>query len=144
MVNIPYAGSAPSSRALLAGEVDLLIDSLSVLLPAYRGGLARILAVAAPARLAEMPEVPTLVEAGLPDMEFGNWYGIFAPKRTPIAVVARLNRAVNDALILPEARAAIGAMALRSVGGTPQDFKESIARDRGRRGQATSHAIAPR
>ena len=143
MVNIPYAGSAPSLRALLAGEVDLLIDSLSVLLPAYRGGLARILAVGAPARLAEMPEVPTLVEAGLADMEFVNWYGIFAPKRTPTAVVVRLNRAVNDTLVLPEVRAAIGAMALRSVGGTPQDFRQSIAQDRRRRGQATG-AIAPR
>ena len=77
-------------------------------------------------------------------MEFVNWYGIFAPKRTPMAVVVRLNRAVNDTLALPEVRAAIDAMALRSVGGTPQDFRESIAQDRGRRGQATGGVIAPR
>jgi tripartite-type tricarboxylate transporter receptor subunit TctC len=119
-----------------------LIDSLSVLLPAYRAGLARILAVGAPARLAEMPEVPTLAEAGFADMELVNWYGIFAPKRTPIAVVARLNRAISDALALPEMRAAIDAMALRSVGGTPQEFREAIAQDRRRRG--LSGVIAPR
>jgi tripartite-type tricarboxylate transporter receptor subunit TctC len=142
MVNIPYQGSAPSLRALLGGEVDLLIDSLSVLLPAYRGGLARILAVGAPARLAEMPEVPTLAEAGFADMEFVNWYGIFAPKRTSIAVIARLNRAINDSLALPEVRAAIDAMALRPVGGTPQEFGEAIAQDRKRRG--VSGAIEPR
>jgi tripartite-type tricarboxylate transporter receptor subunit TctC len=74
MVNIPYQGSAPSVRALLGGEVDLLIDSLSVLLPAYRGGLAKVLAVGAPARLAEMPGVPTLEEVGLANMEFVNWF----------------------------------------------------------------------
>jgi tripartite-type tricarboxylate transporter receptor subunit TctC len=105
MVNIPYPGSAPSLRALVSGEVDLLIDSLTVLLPAYRSGLARILAVGAPVRLPEMPEVPTLAQAGLGDMEFVNWYGIFAPNRTPNAVIAKLNRAVNDTLALPEVRA---------------------------------------
>jgi tripartite-type tricarboxylate transporter receptor subunit TctC len=144
MVNIPYAGSAPSLRALLGGEVDLLIDSLSVLLPAYRGGLARVLAVGAPARLAEMPEVPTLVEVGLGNIEFVNWFGIFAPKQTPMAVVATLNRAVNDALATPELRAAINAMALHAVGGTPQDFRESIAQDRRLRGRALSGVIEPR
>jgi tripartite-type tricarboxylate transporter receptor subunit TctC len=144
MVNIPYQGSAPSLRALLGGEVDLLIDSLSVLLPAYRGGLARILAVGAPARLAEMPEVPTLAQAGFADMEFVNWFGIFAPKQTPSAVVAKLNRAVNDVLALPEVHAAVDAMALRSVGGTPQEFREAIAQDRRRRGPALTGAIAPR
>jgi tripartite-type tricarboxylate transporter receptor subunit TctC len=144
MVNIPYPGSAPSLRALVSGEVDLLIDSLSVVLPAYRGGLARILAVGAAARLSEMPEVPTLAQAGLGDMEFVNWYGIFAPKQTPTAVVVKLNRAVNDTLALPEVRAAIDAMALRSVGGTPQDFRESISLDRKRRGQAIIGVIEPR
>jgi tripartite-type tricarboxylate transporter receptor subunit TctC len=144
MVNIPYPGSAPSLRALLRGEVDLLIDSLSVLLPAYRGGLARILAVGAPTRLAEMPDVPTLAQAGLGDTEFVNWYGIFAPKQTPMAIVARLNRAANDTLALPAVRAAFDAMALRSVGGTPQDFKEFIAQDRKQRGDAISGVIERR
>jgi tripartite-type tricarboxylate transporter receptor subunit TctC len=144
MVSIPYPGSAPSLRALLAGEVDVLIDSVSVLLTSYRGGLVRVLAVGAPVRLVEMPEVPTLAEAGLGHAEFVNWYGIFAPKRTPMAIVARLNRAINDALALPEVGAAVDAMALRSVGGTPQDFREFIDRDRGRRGEAISGGVAPR
>jgi tripartite-type tricarboxylate transporter receptor subunit TctC len=144
MVSIPYPGSAPSVRALLAGEVDVLIDSVSVLLTSYRGGLVRVLAVGAPVRLAEMPEVPTLAEAGLGHAEFVNWYGIFAPKRTPMTVVARLNRAINDALALPDVRAAVDAMALRPVGGTPQDFREFIDRDRGRRGEAISGGVSPR
>jgi hypothetical protein len=61
-----------------------------------------------------------------------------------MAVVVTLNRAVNGTLALPEVRAALGAMALRSVGGTPQDFRESIAQDRTRRRQATGGVIAPR
>ena len=89
-----------------------------------------------------MPDVPALAEAGFADMELVNWYGIFTPKRTPIVVVARLNRAINDTLSLPEMRAAIDAMALRPMGGTPQEFREAIAQDRRRRG--LSGVIAPR
>jgi tripartite-type tricarboxylate transporter receptor subunit TctC len=77
-------------------------------------------------------------------MQFVNWFGIFAPKQTPMAVIVTLNRAVNDALPRPELRAAIDAMALQVVGGTPQDFRESIAQDRRRRGQALSGVIGPR
>jgi tripartite-type tricarboxylate transporter receptor subunit TctC len=91
-----------------------------------------------------MPEVPTLAQAGLGDMELVNWYGIFAPKQTPATVVARLNRAVNETLVLPEVRAAIDAMALRLAGGTPQDFRESIAQDRWRRGEAIGGVIERR
>ena len=61
-----------------------------------------------------------------------------------MTVVVRLNRAVNDTLALPEVRAAVDAMALRSVGGTPQEFREAIAQDRSRRGRALSGLIAPR
>jgi tripartite-type tricarboxylate transporter receptor subunit TctC len=91
-----------------------------------------------------MPEVPTLEEVGLGNMQLVNWFGIFAPKQTPMAVVATLNRAVNDILALPQLRAAIDAMALRVMGGTPQDFRESIAQDRRRRGRALSGVIEPR
>jgi tripartite-type tricarboxylate transporter receptor subunit TctC len=133
MVNIPYPGSAPSQRALVGGEVDVLIDSLPVLLPAFRGELVKIVAVGAPTRLPEMPEIQTLAEAGLENLEFLNWFGIFAPPRTAPLIIAKLNRTINDVLALPDVRARFEAWALRPAGGTAKDFATFVARDRKQR-----------
>ncbi len=84
--------------------------------------------------------MPTIAQAGVGDMEFVNWYGIFAPPRMPAAVI-QLNRAVNNAL---DMRSAIDAVALRSVGGLLDDFRKSIVEDPRRRGQAVIGVIAPR
>jgi tripartite-type tricarboxylate transporter receptor subunit TctC len=136
MVNIPYPGSAPSQRALVSGEVDVLIDGLPVLLPAHKGGLIKIVAVAAPARLAELSDVPTLAEAGFGNIEFNNWFGIFAPRGTSAPTIAKLNAAVNDVLALPDVRARVDAWALRSVGGSASEFGELVERDRKQRQEA--------
>jgi tripartite-type tricarboxylate transporter receptor subunit TctC len=130
MVNIPYQGSAPSQRALVGGEVDILIDGLPVLLPAFRAGLVRIIAVAAPACLAELPDTQTLAEVGLGNIEFLNWFGIFAPRGSPAPIIAKLNSAVNGLLRLPAVRARLDAWAVTLLGGTPQDFAELVKRDR--------------
>jgi tripartite-type tricarboxylate transporter receptor subunit TctC len=143
MVNIPYPGSAPSQRALVGGEVDVLIDGLPVLLSAHKAGLVKIVAVSAPARVAEMPDIPTLAESGLGNIEFKNWFGIFAPRDTPVPIVAKLNRAVNDVLELQDVRARVDAWALRLAGGTPLEFEGLVAQDRKQREQ-TIEAIAAR
>jgi tripartite-type tricarboxylate transporter receptor subunit TctC len=138
MVNIPYPGSAPSQRALVGGEVDVLIDSVPVLLPAFKAGLVKILAVGAPARIPEMPDVPTFADAGLGIIEWINWFGIFAPPRTATPIIAKLNRAINDVLALPDVGARLDALTLRPSGGTPKAFAEFIARDRKQREDAIS------
>jgi tripartite-type tricarboxylate transporter receptor subunit TctC len=130
MVNIPYQGSAPSLRALVGGEVDILIDGLPVLLPAFRARLVKIIAVAAQARLAELPDTQTLAEVGLGNIEFLNWFGIFAPHGSPAPIIAKLNSAVNRLLGLPAVRARFDAWAVAPLGGTPQDFAELVMRDR--------------
>jgi tripartite-type tricarboxylate transporter receptor subunit TctC len=130
MVNIPYQGSAPSQRALIGGEVDILIDGLPVLLPAFRAGLAKIIAAAAPARLAELPDTQTLAEVGLGNIELLNWFGIFAPRGSPALIIAKLNGAVNGLLGLPAVRARFEAWAVTPLGGTPEDFAELVKRDR--------------
>jgi tripartite-type tricarboxylate transporter receptor subunit TctC len=139
MVNIPYPGSAPSQRALVGSEVDLVIDSLPVLLPAFRGGLIKIVAVGAPNRISEMPDVPTLAESGL-GLEFLNWFGVFAPRGTPRLIVEVINRASNDVLAQPQTRARLDAMGIQPVGGTPADFAQFVARDRS--GRVDSHGMA--
>jgi tripartite-type tricarboxylate transporter receptor subunit TctC len=117
MVNIPYSGSAASQRALVGGEVD--VDSVPVLLPAFKAGLIKIVTIGALTRLAETPDVPTLADAGLGNIELVNWFGIFAPPRT-----------INDVLALPEVGARLDALTLRPAGATPPAFAEFIARDR--------------
>jgi tripartite-type tricarboxylate transporter receptor subunit TctC len=86
--------------------------------------------VAAPARLAELPDTQTLAEVGLGNIEFLNWFGIFAPRGSPAPVIAKLNHAVNGLLGLPAVRARFDAWAATPLGGTPQDFAELIKRDR--------------
>jgi tripartite-type tricarboxylate transporter receptor subunit TctC len=130
MVNIPYQGSAPSQRALVRGEVDILIDGLPVLLPAFRAGLVKIIAAAAPARLAELPDTQTLAEVGLGNIELLNWFGIFAPRGSAAPIIAKLNSAVNGLLGLPAVRARFEAWAVAPLGGTGQDFAELVRRDR--------------
>jgi tripartite-type tricarboxylate transporter receptor subunit TctC len=136
MVNIPYPGSTPSQRALVGGEVDLLIDSVPVLLPAYKAGLVKIVAIGAPMRHVDIPDVQTLADAGFGNVEFVNWFGIFAPPRTATPIIAKLNRAINEILALPDVGARLDALTLRPAGGTPQAFVEFIARDRKQREDA--------
>lgn len=142
MVNIPYQGSGPSQRALVGGEVDILIDGLPVLLPAFRAGLVKIIAAAAPARLAELPDTQTLAEVGLGNIELLNWFGIFAPRGSPAPIVAKLNSAVNGLLVLPAVRARFDAWAVRPLGGTPQDFAELVKRDRQQKEDAIGQRCA--
>ncbi len=145
MVNIPYPGSAPSQRALVAGEVDTLIDSLPVLLPAFLARLINIVPVCAESRIAELPNVPTLAEAGL-GIELLNWFGIFASRQIPASIIALLNRADNEVLTSSETRARLEAWELRRGGGTATVFAEFVVRDRKHReknlGATTGHGCA--
>jgi tripartite-type tricarboxylate transporter receptor subunit TctC len=132
MINIPYLGSAPAQQALVAGQVDLLIDSVGVLFSVYKAGLVKVLAIGAAERVPELAGIPTLAEAGLRVEDLSSWYGMFAPPRTPASIVAKLNRRIDDSLALPEVRAAVAALILQPTGGTQQSFADFLARDRGR------------
>ena len=132
MVNIPYLGSAPSLQALVAGQVDLLIDSVGVLFPVYKAGLIKVLAITAAKHISELPGIPTLAEFGLGKDDLWSWYGVFAPPRTPASIVAQLNRAIDKSLALSEVRAGIEAMVLQPTGGSQPAFVDFLARDRQR------------
>ena len=131
MVNIPF-GSAPSLQALVAGQVDLLIDSVGVLFPVYKAGLVKVLAITAAKRISELPGIPTLAEFGLGSDDLSSWYDVFAPPRTPASIVAQLNRAIDESLALSEVRAGIEAMVLQPTGGSQRAFVDFLARDRQR------------
>jgi tripartite-type tricarboxylate transporter receptor subunit TctC len=91
--HVPYRGSGPAFADLLAGTVDMMVDTMASVIPAVRGGQVRALAVTTLARSPALPDVPTAQEAGLPGYETYNWHGVFAHAATPAPIKARLEAA---------------------------------------------------
>ena len=130
LTHIPYKGSAPALTDVLAGTTPLMFVNLLSGLPHVKSGKLRVLAVGAPARLAALPDVPTVAEAGLPGYEFQVWIGIVAPAGTPAAVVDRLNNEIRAALAVPEIRdQLVNEGGMQIVGNSPAQFGAHIAAD---------------
>jgi 2-methylaconitate cis-trans-isomerase PrpF/tripartite-type tricarboxylate transporter receptor subunit TctC len=98
MLGVPYKGSAPAITDTLGGQTQFMFPSLFTALPYVRTGKLRALAVAGPERSAALPDVPTLKEAGVDGVDVRQWYGLFAPAKTPKAVIDQLNKALNQVL----------------------------------------------
>lgn len=98
---VPYRGTAPAMNDLVAGQIDIIVDQASNSLPQVQAGKIRAYAITDKKRLAAAPDVPTVAEAGLPDLQIELWSGIWAPKGTPKDVVAKLNGAIVEALADP-------------------------------------------
>ena len=95
---VPYRGAAPAMQALVAGEIEMIIDDPTNSLPQVRAGKIKAFAVTAKSRLAAAPDIPTVDEAGLPGFYFSRWHALWAPKGTPRDVITKLNAAVVAAL----------------------------------------------
>ena len=126
IVHIPYKGGAPAAADLMAGHLPMMFEMGYAALPSIKSGKIRALAVTSSHRLALLPEVPTMSEAGQPGFEVYNWQGVIAPAGTPRAIIERLNRDLNAILALPEQRDAIVATASEVAGGTPEAFRDLI------------------
>jgi tripartite-type tricarboxylate transporter receptor subunit TctC len=107
---VPYRGTAPAMRDLLAGQIDIMIDQASNVLPQLRGGTIKAFAVTAKERLPSAPDVPTVDEAGLPGLYVSVWHGLWAPKGTPAEIVAKLNGAVVKSLGEPGTKEKLAAL----------------------------------
>lgn len=94
MLEVPYRGSSAVFPDLLGGRVDLFIDSTPAAIPYIKGGQAKGVAILAPRRNPQIPDVPTMTEAGVPGLEIDSWIGLFAPAKTPPAVIARLQKEI--------------------------------------------------
>jgi len=127
ILHVPYRGAAPAVTDLVSGQIDLLVDNLPNILPQIREGTVRALAVATPQRLAQLPDVPTTGEAGLPGFIFGTWFGLAAPTRTPPEILARMAAAVDAALREPEIGGRLAEQGAVVGGGTPEAFAAFIA-----------------
>jgi tripartite-type tricarboxylate transporter receptor subunit TctC len=126
---IPYRGGGPAITDLLGGQIDMIFNNKSVLLALIRGEKLRALAVTADKRWPELPDVPTLREAGFPDFPSDIVYGLLAPAGTPDAIVEKLNSSVNAALQSPELRANLAKLGIEARAATPQAFGAAMADD---------------
>ncbi len=133
LVHVAYKGSAPALQDLLAGQVSVMFVNLLSALPSIEAGKIRMLAVTPDHRLANLPEVPTVAEAGVPGYAYQTWFGLVVPAKTPAAIVARLHDEVVATLAEPEIRARLIAQGgVEPVGGTPEEFAATIRSDLGR------------
>ncbi len=123
---IPYKGNGPALTDLLGGQLDIAFNTVAIALPLVQSGKLRALAVAGERRSKLAPDVPTMIEAGLPNFSFFGWYGIVAPARTPEPVVHRLNRVLVQAVKAPDVAGRIAAMGNEPVGSTPAEFDRFI------------------
>ena len=98
MLGVPYKGSAPAVQDTIGGQTQFMFPSLYTAYPHVKSGKLRALAVAGPKRVASLPDVPTLKEAGVDGVDVMQWYGLFAPAKTPRAIVDKLNKALNEVL----------------------------------------------
>jgi tripartite-type tricarboxylate transporter receptor subunit TctC len=113
-VHVPYKGSSQAHADLITGRVQMMLDTTSSAMPQIKAGKLRPLAVTTPTRTAELPNVPTLAEAGYPGFEMSTWYGLFVTGGTPKPIVDRLASELDRILKLPDVQAR-----LRGLGGEP-------------------------
>jgi tripartite-type tricarboxylate transporter receptor subunit TctC len=124
MTHIPYKGSAQAHADLLGGQAQIMFDTTSSAIGQIKGGKLRALAVTSPKRSPELPDVPTLAEAGFPGMEMTTWYGVFAPAGTPKEVVAKLYAEIAAALKSPDVQKRILGLAGEPGALTSAEFAE--------------------
>jgi tripartite-type tricarboxylate transporter receptor subunit TctC len=109
MLHVPYKGGGPAMTDLLGGQITMMFEPLPTAITHIRAGKLKALGVTTRERVAALPDVPTIAEAGLPGYEVVVWFGLFAPAGTPPAITAKLNAELNRALNLPEVKQTLTA-----------------------------------
>nr|WP_279387773.1 tripartite tricarboxylate transporter substrate-binding protein [Roseicella frigidaeris] len=140
MVHVPYRGAGPAVQDLIAGQVQLIFDSVPSSAAAVRAGLLRPLAVTTAHRVAAYPELPTIAESGLPGFDIATWYAIWGPPRLPAPIARRLQGAVAEAVARPEVRERLATLGAEPVADTPEAFAAFCAREYERWGRLVREA----
>jgi tripartite-type tricarboxylate transporter receptor subunit TctC len=126
VVHVPYRGAAPALTDLLGGQVDAYIGATPTLVEYVRTGKLRALAVTTTTRSEALPDIPT-VDEFVPGYEASAWFGVGAPKKTPVEIIDKLNKEINGALVDSKIRAALAEMGGAVLPGSPADFGKLIA-----------------
>jgi tripartite-type tricarboxylate transporter receptor subunit TctC len=126
LTHIPYKGGEPAMTAVVAGQIDMLFSTLIQSKGLIQGGKLRPLAVTTPQRSPAVPDLPTMMEAGVPRYEVVGWYGVLAPAGTPGAIVQKLNREIVRSLRLADVAEKIAADGSEPLGTSPEEFGAHI------------------
>jgi len=126
LTHIPYKGSAPAVTDLIGGQVQALFDNVPNVIQHVKAGRLRALAITTPKRIASLPEIPTVDEAGVPGYQVAVWFGVVAPAATPKDVIARLNAEINRVIALPDVKERFSQSGIEIVGGAPDVFDRHI------------------
>jgi tripartite-type tricarboxylate transporter receptor subunit TctC len=140
LTHVPYRGSAPGLNDTVAGHVPMMFDNMPSALQLVKAGKLRALAITSTARSPQLPEVPTMAEAGLPGYEIAGWFGVLAPAATPKPIIERLNKELLAVLAMPDVREQIGAMGGIISAEGPADFGRYIAAETDKWGALVSKA----
>ena len=129
LVHVPYKGGAPQVTALVSGETQASLATVSTVLAHVQSGRLRAIGVSGAKRSGTMRDVPTIAESGVPGYEMSPWIGVFAPAATPRDIINRLNVEANKALKAPDVSNLLATNALDALGGTPEEFDARIKID---------------
>ncbi|MBC7782038.1 MAG: tripartite tricarboxylate transporter substrate binding protein, partial [Proteobacteria bacterium] len=129
VVHVPYKGLGPAVTALLGGEIQMLLVGIPNVMPHFKAGRLRPLAVSTAKRSPFLPEVPTITEAGVPGYAISNWWGVWGPGGTPRNIVARLNETIGGILQTPELRDRLAQEGAEPAPATPDDFARRVRED---------------
>ena len=127
IVHVPYKSGAEMVTAILGEQVQMAFPDVSILIPLIREGKLKALAVTSASRHPQLPDVPTMIESGIPDYIMTFWSGVVAPAGVPAEIVNRLNTAINDGLTSASVRENLAKVGSEASPGTPQEFADFIA-----------------
>ena len=142
ILHVPYKGSSPAISDLLGNQVTMMFDNLPSAISHIRSGKLRALAVTSAKRAPELPNVPTVAEAGVKGFEATSWFGLFAPAGTPPAIIARLDDAVIKALASPEVQKKLGEQGAEPHGEKPEQFAAYIKAESAKWGRVVKESGA--
>ena len=140
LVHVPYKGGGQALIDVQGGTIPLVYTAVAGAYQLVKTGRVIPIAVSSAQRASSMPEVPTFIEAGLKDFVVDSWVGIFAPAKTPAAIVTRLNNDLNEVLKDPEVIAKLNTLGITAAPGSPEQFREEIKNDLTRYGMVVKAA----
>ena len=126
LTHVPYKGAPQAVTDLIGGSVELMFNSIPPALPHIRSGRLRLLAVAGVKRSPQLPDTPTVSEAGVPGFEATTWFGLLAPAKTPKQIIARLHELVVKVVRAPEMKSQFEILGYEAIGGSPAEFAAFI------------------
>jgi len=129
IVHVPYKGAPQAVTDVVGGNMNMMFNSIAPIVGHIKAGRVRVLGIASPKRSSQLPDVPTISEAGVPGFEAVNWFGMFVPAKTPKPIVTKLNDAVVKVLRSEEVRAQYTKLGADAVGSTAEEFGAFVRRD---------------